>query len=146
MSVTLSHHGDHYYIQNLGWVNLLKLAYEYGWEPAGTELLLADVVYVNGKVDYEATERFNAPRKDYDWDGSYFGSDFQFVTDEDAANIADALERAIDDIPNQQAYTRRDIRGDRIYSMSPKAYFSGADKQRVETFIEFCRGGGFMID
>jgi hypothetical protein len=106
-----------------------------------------------------------------EWDGSYLGNCFQRVTDEDAARIADALEQALDDIPDFDAaekwveYGPTDIgptdmptgpverslveEGFAVsvpnWSLSPLEYFSGEDKQLVRAFIAYCRAGAFHI-
>ena len=69
------------------WWKVLQLAQEYGWQPTGTQaptFTLAD-----GTV--EAVEG---------WSGTYLSNSYQRVGDEDAANIAEALRRALGDIPD----------------------------------------------
>lgn len=68
--------GEYMRFSHFDWAELLKLAYEYGWQPAETEL--------GG------------------WDGNYTSNDGQLITAEDADAIADALERAFDDSPDNR--------------------------------------------
>ena len=46
--------------------------------------------------------RTRASRQYYaNWGGGYFTNDYQVVSDEDAANIAEALECSLDDVPDE---------------------------------------------
>jgi len=138
---------------------MLELAYGYGWELAGTE---------PGRwVDTSTGELDEQLSPDPDeWHGSYFGNDAQWVTDEDAARIADALEQALDDIPDfdtgekWMTYGPTNLPTSSVErslveegfavsgpngSLSPLEYFSGEDKQLVRDFIAYCRAGTFYI-
>ena len=81
------------------WGTVLELAREHGCEPAGTKPPEITVYAPDGvTVDEEATR---VERKLYaNWDGLYAANNRQVICDEDAANIADALERALDDVPS----------------------------------------------
>jgi hypothetical protein len=110
---------------NASWREILMLAYEYGWKPAGTE--------AGAWIDPETGELNKQLSPDPDeWDGDYFSNSFQWVTEEDAASIADALERALKD------------KAERDTDSSPE-YFSGEGKQKIRAFIAFCRVGEFFI-
>ena len=87
-----------------GWRHVLKTAVKYGWKPAGT---------VN-EID-------EAGQPILDWDGTYFSNDYQYVTVEDAKNLAEALERAISEFDDKEY----------LYHILP--------------FIKFCRRGGFRL-
>jgi hypothetical protein len=101
-----------------------------------------------------------------EWNGGYFSNDYQWVTEEDAANIADALQRALDDIPDFDTDEKRVEYGpgelptspiERSLveqgflinvpnaSLKPVEYFGGGAKQRVRYFIRFCRAGEFFV-
>ena len=67
-----------------------------------------------------------SPNSD-EWDGNYVTNDFQWVTDEDAVNFADALERAC-------AAT---LEGEEELGSGFIGY--------LREFITFCRAGGFTI-
>ena len=101
---------------NTSWCKMLKLAYEYGWKPAGTE----PGQWINSETG-EVDEQMS-PDPD-EWDGTYFTNDSQWVTEEDAANIADALERAVEDESDP----------------------SDEGLHWVRDFIAFCRAGEFYI-
>jgi hypothetical protein len=92
--------GDEAHLTMSLWSDFFRLAMEYGWEPMGTVSPYEDNVV---------------------WDGGYFSNDFQLVTETDAANLANALEKAI--------------------RASPKRAFA----DWIRSFIDFCRGGGFSI-
>lgn len=61
---------------NSGWHKVLELASEYGWKHPGTR-----------------------PRNGDDMTGIYFGNDGQLVSADDASDLADALKRALADMP-----------------------------------------------
>src|SRR5215210_2459479 len=116
MGVSLTNVEGHH--QHLSWSSyrdLLGLAYEYGWKPCGTEP--GQWYDENGELNEQMSPD---PEK---WSGRYFSNDYQWVTDEDAANIADALERALEDQPNS----------------------CDEGFQWVRDFIAFCRAGAFSI-
>src|SRR5215211_4100011 len=141
---------------NTSWRKILELAYEYGWKPQGTE---------PGQWYDENGELCKQLSPDPDtWSGTYFSNECQWVTEEDAANIADALQRALDDISDFDTDEKRAEygpgelptslierslveRGSVVNapnaSLSPVEYFSGEAKQRVRDFIRFCRAGEF---
>jgi hypothetical protein len=116
MGMDLHGAAGYFRFNNWSWYQVLELAYEYGWKPAGTE--------PGQWCDPETGELDEQLSPDPDeWDGTYFSNDHQWVTDEDAANIADALERALEDKPDS----------------------SDEAKQWVRDFIAFCRAGAFFI-
>ena len=94
-----------------------------------------------------------------DWDGYYFSNDCQWVTDEDAANIAQALERALEDVPDEDTVSV--IRARRSFALGdgevsgidtelekhlpPLDWFSGEGKRTVRDFVDYSRDGGFSI-
>ncbi len=94
--------GEDFYANWSGWYYLLRTAYDHGWVPKGTV-----------KDTRNPTERSM----------DYFHNDFQGVTADDSAAIADALETAVIEIdrgnPELAAFIRK--------------------------FIKFCRGGTFAI-
>jgi hypothetical protein len=131
------------------WWKVLQLAQEYGWQPTGTQaptFTLAD-----GTV--EAVEG---------WSGTYLSNSYQRVGDEDAANIAEALRRALGDIPDFDTDEKwvdlppsnpfERMMAEKGFEMSgpnpsltPIEFFSGEAKQRVKDFIVYCQAGGFHI-
>jgi hypothetical protein len=84
----------------------------------------------------------------------YFVNDGQRVSAEDARNLADALERALPDIPDHDALIHKTFEhpgspGMRLLALdtpaSPYEWFSGDKKRYVREFIAYCRQGGFEI-
>ena len=75
---------DHLDFPIVVWEKLQLFAKLYGWEPIGT-------------VDIEDRLSIAEGRP---WDSNYFTNDGQFVTPEDADAFADALEKALVDIPD----------------------------------------------
>src|SRR5215204_7497515 len=159
MGMDLSGAGGIQRFSSTSWCKVLKLAYGYGWKPQGTEP--AQWYDENGELVKQIS-----PDPD-EWDGNnYFSSDFQLVTEEDAANIADALQQALDDIPDFDTDEKRVEYGpgelptspiERSFveqglviegpnaSLSPVEDFSGEAKQEVRDFIRFCQAGEFRI-
>ena len=173
MGMDLSGKGGYFRFSNYGWRAALELAHEHGWEPAGTELPDITVYAPDGVTVDEVATR--AERKLYaTWDRGYFWNENQVVSDEDAANIADALERALDDVPDEsaeddlltpaqhQAYRRGELPREelnkaieqfmegqaaappQIPPQTPACYFAG-EKDYLRELITFCRAGRFAI-
>ena len=137
------------------WSKALELAKLYGWKPIGTRPPSHLDFYKIGA----------------EWDGGYSTNDGQTVKAEDARSLAAALERSLDDIPNENLpmdWTSMSLREDDlpewlspeersfmeeelkdglldIMGMSPLAYFAGDEKQHLKEFIRFCRLGSFEI-
>ena len=124
------------------WQLVLTLGQWYGWQPAGTRA--PDPAYFD-----------DAPVDPADWDGRYFPPAGQVVTAEDARALADALERALPDLPDDDALTgktipRRQSREADGYDLwglglragvavSPFEEFSGANKTVLRDFVTHCR-------
>jgi hypothetical protein len=90
----VSHTDGSYFRWNLiDWPKVLELGRMFGWRPAGTIRYAED----------------GSP--DPGWDGGYVTNDLQVVSAEDAAALADALERALDDIPDTPQIRTRTIAG-----------------------------------
>jgi hypothetical protein len=100
MGMDLSGKGGYFRFSQERWRAVLELAWEHGWEPAGTKPPEFTVYGPDGVTVDEVATR--AERQRYtDWGGGYFTNDHQVVSGKDAANIADALERALDDVPDE---------------------------------------------
>ena len=84
MTMDLTNGRNYLRFSRMIWANMLYLANQYGWQPQGT--VLSD--------DTESGR----------WDGDYFGNEGQTITAEDANALADALEKALDDIPDREVY------------------------------------------
>ena len=103
--------GEDQYINIDGWHQLRSIARLYGWKPQGTTL---DVWThkTNGEKHYsfrpseysdDDGEWGPAP----DWDGSYDSNDGQEISESDAANLAQALERLLADLPYNKELCER---------------------------------------
>lgn len=97
------------------WSNVLKLANEFGWQPAGTEAP-PPVYDESGQIVYDSPSN---------WEGDYFSNDSQRVTDDDAKQLAIALEAALFHAPPER--------------------FEIIHKGKLNEFIDFCFSGGFEI-
>lgn len=83
---------DEFHFNIHSWSPIFQMGMAAGWQPAGT---LAPAPFVD-----EDTGETLGVWDDDEWDGTYFSNDRQRVTDADARAWADALERALDDIPD----------------------------------------------
>jgi hypothetical protein len=137
------------------WAKALELAQSYGWKPLGTR---------------------PPPHLDFyelcaEWDGRYSTNDGQTVNAEDARSLAAALERSLDDIPNEppptnwnsiaqldddlpewlspeeREFVEEELQDGLldIMGMNPLDYFAGNEKRHLKQFIRFCRLGSFEI-
>jgi hypothetical protein len=105
------------------------------------------------------------------WNGTYLTNDGQTVIMEDALSLADALERALDDIPdagaemdwNPKFWLADDLpewlspeekemieegleeHSPDVLEMHPFEFFAGDEKPHLTEFIRFCRLGSFTI-
>jgi hypothetical protein len=133
----------------------LELAKLYGWQPLGTRPPL--------EQDFRLLNT--------DWLGTYLTNDGQTVSTDDAILLAHALERALDDIPNDRpkmewnpkfwltddlpewlSPLERDMIEDGLEYCSydvmethPFLFFAGEEKQHLIALIRFCRLGSFSI-
>jgi hypothetical protein len=108
-----------FYFTWWAWRRVFDLAIEHGWEPAGTEApSWEEPDGCTGQPSYDPKE----------WNGGYFSNDGQYVTPEDARNLADALERVINDMPEYENCSL------------------ARDKEYLRDFVDFCRKPtGFSI-
>ena len=144
------------------WSQLLQLASEYGWQPAGTqenESLLRSRLEAGGVPEDEIDRK--AALAMLEWDGDYWCNNYQIVTHEDAQNLAEALVRALEELPadnlldvyeEKMAVTTN--AGDEIVvatlpsiiadEAKPVDYWSGS-AARIRKLITFFEAGSFMI-
>ena len=147
MARTLTSQSGTIVVGNLSWAMVLRMALDSGWRPQGTDA--PDDFYGEVEADGYTTKQWN-PR-------NYFSRRGQRVRDEDAAAIADALTRALEDVPDHDAVAHK-IMGtidtsligkfrilDTRNKVNPFEYFSGDNKVRLRRFIAYCRAGGFRI-
>ena len=79
---------------HISWAKLLALAEMYSWEPVGAT---EPCDWTEPCTWGDSTIAENPLPA---WDGSYSCNDHPFVEPEDARAMADALEKALDDIPD----------------------------------------------
>ena len=145
MGIILEGAGGDIWASVFEWGQLLRLAQSYGWVPAGTVLDESNVA----------------------WNGGYQTNDWQRVTTGDARNLADALSRALHDLPADDTRRRsvtvpvelpqefhnlptnpilHGIALDDMECLTPRDWFAGDEgRQSVQKYIEFCRAGEFVI-
>ena len=137
------------------WVKALELAGYYGWKPMGTK--------PPALVDFYSLGA--------DWSGTYLTNDGQAVKAEDAFSLAQALQKSLGDIsdenikmdwnpkawleddfpewlsPFEQAMIEEGLKDDLLDIMEtdPIQFFAGAEKHQLTEVIRFCRLGSFMI-
>jgi hypothetical protein len=137
------------------WSKALELAGLYGWKPMGTRPPV--------HLDFHQLEA--------EWHGGYLTNDGQLVHAEDARSLAAALEKSLDDLPNDNlpmdwqsllqqeddlpewlSPEERDMIEEElqdglldILGISPLDYFAGDEKRHLKEFIRFCRLGSFEI-
>lgn len=114
--------------------HLLELAEAFGWEPAGT----------CPPWDYEKRE----PIFDK-WDGNYFCNDWQKVTTVDAANVAQAIRRALDvqvelSIMGEDEDVLKARKGNAIRWLNLRKDRK-SQLEWVRNFAEFCEAGEFYV-
>ena len=114
MCLELRGEGGCFRFEWMGWEEILQFARQYGWKPAGTK-----------RYTYPDEE----PHEISDWSGTYLSSNAQFASAEDAANLAEALERVLVDIPNHAVIDWRNRNW----------------RKHVRGFLRSCRAGGFCI-
>jgi hypothetical protein len=144
MGIILEGAGGDIWASIFEWGQLLRLGQSYGWVPAGTVLDEPNV----------------------DWNGGYQTNDWQRVTADDARNLADALSRALPDLPADDK--RRSvtipvelppafhnlltnpiidsIALEDIERLAPLDWFGGDEgRKSMQKYIDFCRAGEFVI-
>ncbi len=133
--------GGYFACNHQGWRDMLDVACLHGWVPAGT---LAPSMNEAGP--------WEGP-----WSGSYCYNEGQWVTDEDALALAEALDRTLPDIPDEDVIADKMVvcgrlpDGTELRGFKPGVEtslverLSGRAKPRLREFIAFCRAGGFAI-
>ena len=136
-------------------VKALELAELYGWQPLGTQPPF-------GRDFHE----LNA-----EWDGNYLTNDGQIIKAQDALSLANALEKALGDIPDskdnmdwnlnfrivddlpewlspeEQEMVDDGIENELldILGIHPLEFFTGNEKDYLKKFIKFCRMGEIIV-
>jgi hypothetical protein len=134
----------------------LELAQVYGWRPLGTRLIRTPDEYHLRML----------------WNGAYLTNDGQTVLAEDALGLAQALQRALDDVPNESTAMDWNLNrwredddlpewfspAERVQveeglmayapagmELHPFEFFAGAEKPYLVELIRFCKLGSFRI-
>lgn len=115
-------HGQYEQLNWTSWGHVIILAVFNGWVPAG----------VRPPEDWDETLEFQ---------GGYGTNDGQQVVPEDAAALADALERALPGVPDHEV-PHEDLDDEEAEAA---AWFSGNNKQKLIQLIAYFRQGGFAI-
>lgn len=145
MGIILVGAGGDIWASKFEWGQLRRLAQSYGWVPAGTVLDEPDV----------------------DWNGGYQTNDWQRVTADDARNLADALSRALRDLPADDDKRRSvtiqvelppafhslpanpvmdSIALEDMERLTPLDWFGGDEgRKTVQKYIDFIGAGEFVI-
>jgi len=153
------------------WRMMINLALQYGWKPAGasppdydeTAEDESDIVEIDAEVvELRGAEgqaigdaiRETVKTPDDPILASYFFNAGHRVSSEDAQALANALERALPDLPDHDATEHKTFEVDQLPGVrlariatpiSPFEWFSGPNKEHLQDFIVFCRQGGFEI-
>lgn len=156
-------HGE-FALNNRGWAMLLRLAWDYGWRPRGTlppEHWAEGVQPAGIPRSREAAVAASArpPGATRPWNpADYVSCRGQRVKAEDASGLAEALGAVLDDLPNHDPLAGEAVRRVRASGFPPVLYFEGEQRQvntfeqfggpnksGLVAFVEFCRGGSFVI-
>jgi hypothetical protein len=159
-------HGERHFTHQ-AWMMLLDLAVQHGWHPAGTleREREEEPDDEEAAVELDASE-YEVPRDNPVAEalaslfpsgdpvlGTYFFNDGRRVTPADARALAEALKRALPDVPDHDAmkdktFEHPSMPGVRLVDartpVNPFEWFSGK-KKVLRSFIAFCRRGGFEI-
>jgi hypothetical protein len=162
---------------NTGWKLLIELALRYGWKAAGAKEVerkedfdkddeLDELVLVPASQEQDQACEIQAehplaqaikslfPHTQEPVLNSYHENSGRRVTGEDALALADALERALPDVPSHDALEHKLVEvpgapGEGFVPVGTPVtafeWFSGPNKPFLESFIAFCRQGGFQI-
>jgi hypothetical protein len=147
MAVALRGPAGDFLFNNRGWALLLKLAYDFGWRPLGTQ---APAHWQPVPAEpWSESKPWNA--------ADYFSGRGQMVSALDAASMAEALAAAADDIPNHDPFSDeagRDLNNPGFprlrhlaaeRSVNSFEIFGGENKRLLREFIAYCRTGEFTI-
>jgi hypothetical protein len=100
-------------------------------------------------LDDRSWDRVRKLARAYGWEGAALEPG-DYVNEEEAARLAEALEEALPDIPDHDAVAgRTEWIGDYhvpTAEVTPTEWFSGAAKIYYKEFIRHCRAGGFRVE
>ena len=99
--------------------------------------------------DDRSWDRIRELARAYGWEGAAMEPG-DYVNEEEAARLANALEEALPDIPDHDAVKgRTEWIGDYhvpTANVTSTEWFSGAAKIYYKEFIRHCRAGGFRVE
>jgi len=147
MGVLLRGEQGEFVLNNPGWAMVLRLAWDYGWRPAGTRAprrweILSD-------PDDPETPSWNP--------ADYVTCRGQRVTDEDADLLAEALAAMVDDLPHTDPVIGEDLLVIETPGFPGKTFLpigrsinafealGGSNRDGFRALLRFCRRGGFEI-
>jgi hypothetical protein len=146
MAVVLRGPAGDFVLNNRGWALVLKLGYDFGWRPRGTE----------APANWQAVPA--EPWAGKKWNGAdYFSCRGQLVSALDAASLGEALGGAMDDLPNHdplqgeagRALNNAGFPGFRALeserALNAFEVFGGVNKPRFRELVAYCRAGEFAI-
>jgi len=136
-------------------IKALELGELYGWQPLGTQ----------------PPPGHNFHELNAEWDGNYLTNDGQIVKRKDALSLADALEKALDNISdakvkmdwNPKSWVEDDLPewlspdekemidnglDNEIIDITdtpPLEFFARDEKYHLKQFMRFCRLGSFVV-
>lgn len=143
MGVDLSSRDRHMHLGGLCWDLMLYLTEKHGWKPQGTVMDLETLSWWGEDLEEDETpEELEERKKKYveDWDGDYSCNAGQRVTEEDACNMADALEKALE---NDDIFV--DCEQCIVGKLTKTPFMIDHRKAFIKDFIDFCRLGSFQI-
>lgn len=137
-------HGD-FVLNNKGWGLLLMMAWDYGWRPEGTR----------PPEHWKHVNRENLPET---WaKADYVTGKGQRILAPDAKALGDALERAVDDLPNHDPLVEKEVARLNIPAFPSMRVvrsdvpttnlevFGGENKEGFRRLIAFCRAGELAV-
>jgi hypothetical protein len=131
MGFDLHGRGGHFRCGGFGWAFCLRVAHEFGWEPAGTKLTEA-----SPDAQHEAFAEQAAA-----WQGGYDSNDWQEVADEDAKAIAAALDRAIEARTKAPPAQEEDA----LFPVDDPVARMEDENALLKRLADFARHGSFVI-
>jgi hypothetical protein len=142
MGIVLARPDEGLRFSNFFWFLVLNEAEDFGWEPQGTENNEELIRFqCHDLPESEIQERLSGG-------GGYTSNDHQRVTPDDARTLAEALEKALPSISDDDQY--EEIPQFRIADEAPKtqrAKLLGGpvDKEHIREIIKFCQDGEFWL-
>jgi hypothetical protein len=138
---------------NLQWGLLVKLAYDHGWKPWGVRPPEDWIASSDAERDASGGSSGGGGARRWHF-MDYFSLKRQQIVAGDALAMADAIERALPDIPTHDALSHKVIQeiqlpdvDEPLRMMQPGVtvnafeFFSGANRRILQEFITLCRSG-----